>query len=179
ADSLSRYVLDRELQFARAHGIWLPGLLHDPERLGPQAIQPDSPGQLRGDDMNLPFARVFGNERLAFEFRQPQRAALSMRRVRPEAAKIVSFGEATPALLGAPQGAVVTRQHQSARRGRGHWLFLAYHSLGPPLRLRQLRVRVQDFFKTLRQPVSVFDGPREETASRGHQHQLSAGQPAI
>src|SRR5437879_5579018 len=102
-----------------------------------------------------------------------------MRRVRPEPAKIMSFGKAIPALLGAPQGAVVDRQHQSARRGRGHRFFLAYRSLGPPLCLRELRVGLQNFLKTLRQPVSVLDGPREQTAGRGHQYQLSAGQPAI
>ena len=102
-----------------------------------------------------PFCGFCGNERLALLLRQPQRAALAVRGVRAEAAEVVAFGEAILAVRRRAQRPIVDRQHQPARRRRRLRLDLAFHGLRPPLRLRQLRVGVQDFLKRLRQAVAV------------------------
>src|SRR5262245_58780107 len=58
ADGLLRHLLDRESEITFAHGVGLPGLLDNPERLWPHAIQRDSPRQFRGHLVNLSLARL-------------------------------------------------------------------------------------------------------------------------
>ena len=93
--------------------------------------------------MRLTVCGLVGNQRLALLRRQPQRAALAVRRVGPQPAEVVAVREAILARCVAAQRPVVDRQHQPARRRRGLRLDLAFDGLGPPVLLRELGVGVE------------------------------------